>query len=146
MPQPVEPFEGSNFLVDLGTGSARLFARVDLPVAVLDEIAHRSGGDRSNESRKQPGLATYSHLVLHRGLTTDLELWEWWEAARDGDPSVDRTVVVRLLDGQGQPRLTWRFRNAFPVAHRIAPLDAIVGGVLMETVELAFDTMDVEAA
>jgi phage tail-like protein len=146
MPQTPEPFEGSNFVVDLGTGTERPFARVDLPVAVLDEISHRSGSDRSNESTKQPGLASYSHLVLHRGLTTDLELWEWWEAARDGDPSVDRDVLVRLLDDQGQPRLAWRFRNAFPVVHRIAPLDAIVGGVLMETVELAFDTMDAEAS
>jgi phage tail-like protein len=145
MPKPIEPFEGSNFLVDLGTGAERLFARVDLPVATLNEIAHRSGGDRSNESSKQPGLATYSHLVLHRGLTAELDLWEWWKAARDGDPAVDRDVVVRLLDDSGQPRLAWRFRNAFPVVHRIAPLDALVGGVLMETVALAFDTMDAEA-
>src|SRR5688500_2913611 len=122
MPKSAEPFEGSNFLVDLGTGAERLFARVDLPVATLDEIAHRSGGELTNESRKQPGLASYSRLVLHRGLTSDLDLWAWWEAARDGDPSVDRDVVVRLLDDAGQPRLAWRFRNAFPVVHRIAPL------------------------
>jgi phage tail-like protein len=144
-PLPPEPFEGSHFVVDLGSGAEQPFARVDLPVATLVEIVQRSGGDPANESRKQPGLASYGHLVLHRGLTTDLELWTWWKAARDGDPAVDRDVLVRLLDDQGHPRLAWRVSRAFPVVHRIAPLDAVVGGVLMETVELAFDTMEIEA-
>jgi hypothetical protein len=63
-----DPFEVSTFVVDYGGASgATTFSHVDLPVAVLDEIAYRSGSDRANEPRKQPGLASYSHLVLTRG-------------------------------------------------------------------------------
>jgi phage tail-like protein len=146
MAGPHEPFEASNFLVDYGgAGGATLFSHVDLPVAVLDEIAYRSGNDRANEPRKQPGLASYSHLVLTRGMTADLDLWTWWETTRNG-AGADRDVVVRLLDGTGQLLLTWMFRNAFPAVYRVSPLDAASSDALLETLELAFDTMDIEAS
>ena len=139
-----DPLEGSNFLVDFAGTDDASFSHVDLPVALLDEVAYRSGDDKANEPRKQPGLASYSHLVLCRGLTTNLDLWNWWEAARNGDPSVDRNVVVRLLDGTGQLVLSWKFRNAFPAVYRLSPLDAAASDLVVETVELAFDSMDVE--
>lgn len=139
-----DPLEGSNFIVDFAGTDDASFSHVDLPVALLDEVAYRSGDDRANEPRKQPGLASYSHLVLSRGLTTNLDLWSWWEAARDGDPTVDRNVVVKLLDGTGQLVLTWKFRNAFPAVYRLSPLDAASSDPVIETVELAFDSMDVE--
>ncbi|KRF28486.1 phage tail protein [Phycicoccus sp. Soil802] len=139
-----DPLEGSNFLVDFAGTDDASFSHVDLPVALLDEVAYRSGDDKANEPRKQPGLASYTHLVLSRGLTTNLDLWNWWEAARNGDPTVDRNVVVRLLDGTGQLVLTWKFRNAFPAVYRLSPLDAAASDLVVETVELAFDSMDVE--
>ncbi len=138
------PFEGSNFIVDLGAGDDTSITRVDFPVALLDEVAYRSGNDKTAEPRKQPGLASYSHLVLHRGLTTNLDLWNWWEQARNGDPSVDRDVRVRLLDTSRQPALSWRFRNTFPAVYRLSPLDAAASDIVIETVELAFDSMDTE--
>jgi phage tail-like protein len=140
-----DPFEGSNFVVDLGAGDDTSISRVDFPVAVLDEVAYRSGNDKAAEPRKQPGLASYSHLVLHRGLTTNLDLWSWWEQARSGDPTVDRDVRVKLLDSTHQRVLTWQFRHAFPAVYRLSPLDAASSEVVIETVELAFDSMDVES-
>jgi hypothetical protein len=38
---------------------------------------HKSAGDVSN-----------SNVVLQRGLTDSMELWEWWDRVRDGN--VDR--------------------------------------------------------
>ena len=139
-----DPLEGSNFIVDFAGTDDASFSHVDLPVALLDEVAYRSGNEKANEPRKQPGLASYSHLVLSRGLTTNLELWTWWESARNGDPAVDRNVVVRLLDDTGQPVLSWKFRNAFPAVYRVSPLDAAASDLVIETVELAFDSMDTE--
>ena len=139
-----DPLEGSNFVVDLGAGDDTSIARVDLPVAMLDEVAYRSGNDTTVEPRRQPGLASYSHLVLHRGLSANLDLWNWWKQARSGDPAVDRDVRVRLFDATRQPVLTWRFRNAFPVVYRLSPLEAASSDAVIETIELAFDSMDTE--
>lgn len=144
MATPPEPIESSNFQVEIDGLVTSAFSRVELPQAVVDEVAHRSGTDRTSASTKAPGLSHYSHLVLTRGLTADLELWNWWTAARDGDPSVDRNVVVRLLDATRSPVLAWQFRGAFPVVHRLTPLDASSSDMVLETVELAFDAMDAE--
>lgn len=145
MAAPADPFEGSNFQVEINGLVSASFSKVELPQAVVDEVAHRSGTDKTSASRKAPGLSHYSHLVLTRGLTTDLELWRWWTAARDGDPSVDRDVTVRLLDATRSPVLSWRFHNAFPVVYRVTPLDAASSDAVLEAVELAFDAMDAEA-
>jgi phage tail-like protein len=54
-------------------------------------------------------------------------------------------VVVTLLDPTRQPRVRWRFRNAFPVVYRVSPLDTSSDDVVVETVELVFDSMGAEA-
>ena len=145
MAAPQDPFEGSNFQVEIDGIASAAFSRVELPQAVVDEVAHRSGSDRTSASRKAPGLSHYSHLVLSRGLTANLDLWRWWTSARDGDPSVDANVVIRLLDGTGTSVLAWQFQNCFPVVYRLTPLDASSSDAVVETVELAFDTMEAEA-
>jgi phage tail-like protein len=145
MPAPPHPFEGSSFTVEVDGQAGTSFSRVEIPHAVVDEVAHRSGSDRSSSSHLAPGLSHYSHLVLTRGLTSNLDLWTWWRAARDGDPSVDRNVRVRLLDAAGAPVMVWTFQNAFPVVHRLTPLDTSSTEAVLETVELAFDSMDAEA-
>ena len=38
--------------------------------------------------------------------------------------------------------LTWRFRNVRPVSLAYSPLRATDGGIVIETVELTFDNMD----
>jgi phage tail-like protein len=142
------PYEGSNFLVDLGAGDPHdvrsTFLRVELPEAAVDEVAYRSGNDKTNESRKQPGLAKYGHITLMRGLLGSTDLWDWWKQARQGQPNVDRTVVVTLLDEERTPVWTWQFRNAFPVNYRITPLDAIRSDIVVEELTLTFDSMEIE--
>jgi phage tail-like protein len=81
--------------------------------------------------------------MLRRGATGALDLYEWWRAARKGGAQRGRMVTVRLLaDDLATVVMTWRFRNARPVALSYSPLNALDGSVLMETVELAFDTVE----
>ncbi|MGZ6888341.1 MAG: phage tail protein [Acidimicrobiia bacterium] len=139
-----DPYECSNFTVDLGDGTRLSFSRVQLPEADIDEVAHRSGADKSHEEQKQPGLVRYGHLVLQRGLNGSLHLWQWWDQARDGQPNIDRNVTVTLLDEQDREVWTWRFLRAFPVNYRITPLDATSSEILTEELTLTFDSMSIE--
>ena len=142
------PYEGSNFLVDMGlfdpSDVRATFFRVELPDATVDEVAYRSGGEKTQEARKQPGLAKYSHLVLKRGLLGSTDLWEWWKQAREGQANVDRNITITLLDEARAPVWAWRFRNAFPVNYRVTPLDASSSDIAVEELTLTFDSMDIE--
>jgi phage tail-like protein len=142
------PYEGSNFLVDMGVYDSSdmraTFFHVDLPEAIIDAVAYRNGNEKSQESRKQPGLAKYSDLVLKRGLAGSTDLWEWWKQAREGQPNVDRNITITLLDEERNAVWAWRFRNAFPVNYRVTALDSASSEIVVEELALAFDTMDIE--
>lgn len=142
------PYEGSNFLVDMGvydpSDIRATFFRVELPDAIVDEVAYRNGNEKSQDARKQPGLAKYGHLVLKRGLIGSTDLWDWWKQAREGQSNLDRNITVTLLDEERTPVWSWRFRNSFPVNYRVTPLDSNYSDIAVEELTLTFDSMDIE--
>ncbi len=49
-----------------------------------------------------------------------------------------RTVSVTMLDSRGEPLARYDFEGANPVSLALSPLDAVAGGILTETLTLAF--------
>jgi len=89
--------------------------------------------------------AACQRLVLRRGVTGTLDLYAWWDQARRGRAPPRRTMNVKLIaEDRATVVWTWRFTNVRPVSLSYSPLRGVDGGVLMETIELSFD--DVEMA
>lgn len=127
------PCTGANFLVSFGAADARDeragFSEVIFPV-------FRADAERDS-------TATPAGLVLKRGVTGGLELYTWWDKARRGKAPQRRTVKVELLaEDQRSVVMTWRFFNARPLSLAYSPLNAIEGGIVVETLELAFDRVE----
>lgn len=127
------PVGNANFLVDLGLGdpeaAASGFAEVLLPAM--------RGGDDVSADLSSP------RLILRRGVTGALDLYGWWLEARKAPDEAARIVTVTLLGPDHASVMRWRFIRARPVTLSYAPLRANDGNVLMETLEIAFDAMDV---
>jgi hypothetical protein len=129
------PYSGSSFLVAIGDGDGRApaagFAEVFFPPFVVD---------RTREPGVPPDPPAGNVLVLRRGVTGRLDLYQWWnEARRSPAEPPHRTVTVQLLGkDHATVVLTWRFLRAHPVSLSYSPLRAMDDSVLMETVELAF--------
>ena len=88
-------------------------------------------------------VAVGNRLVLKRGVAGTLDLYAWWDKARRGRAPQRRAVKIELLsDDHATVVLTWRFRNVRPVSLSYSPLRANESGILIETVELAFDSME----
>ncbi len=136
------PLGRSNFVVQWGGASAAAqgFAEVVFPPFVVDGDAAAPGTAPREGAAAVPAA---NHLVLRRGATGALDLYEWWDRARRGQAPRRRVVTVRLLDAdQRSVLMTWRFRNARPVSLAYSPLLAMDAGVLMETIEIAFDDVE----
>ena len=135
------PLLNTNFVVELAAGKGSGFAEV-----VFGPFAAKPG------TALQPLATAIStpvadRLVLRRGATGALDLYAWWRQARDGRAPPRRTVTVKLLaEDHATVLMTWRFRNVKPVSLAYSPLDALDGAVLMETIELAFDDVEMTAA
>ncbi len=144
-----DPYGNYNYLVDLGAGEPQAvqagFSEILLPEVSIDAIEYRSGNDRELSVRKLPGRVHYGNLILRRGVIGALDLYQWLDQVRNGDHAAFRHIAVML---QNEDRtnivLTWKFKKAWPTKYSFSPLQAKGKDVLVETLELAFDRMDME--
>ena len=137
------PYPNFNFVVDLGLGDEVHFAEVELPGAEIETIEYREGAERTNASRKLPGRVRYGNVVLRRGVTGSLALWQWFRETSQGR-QVRRDVTVTLLDEARNPVQQWRFRDAWPTKYDPSDLNAKGNEVLIETLELAVESIEVD--
>ena len=141
------PYVNSNFLVDLGAGDNNSvtagFAEVIFPTFTIGST-HRRPQDRKPRHGSDPARAQESsRLILKRGLIGALDLYSWWCSAPRGKKPQRRTVKIELLaEDHSTVVMTWRFRKAYPATLSYSPLSATEGSVVMETVELAFDSVE----
>jgi phage tail-like protein len=136
------PHANSNFVVEFGSGASRSgrtgFAEVVFAPFTIPETPP---GRRAAPAVPAPASdAAAPRLILRRGVTGALDLYDWWDQARRGKAPPRRVMSVKLLaEDRATVVWTWRFRNVRPVSLSYSPLRGIEGGVLMETIELAYD-------
>lgn len=140
------PHGGANFLVDLGGADPRSpasgFAEVVFPPFQAGRPVSR---DPVQPEAPLPsiGAAASQRLVLRRGVTGSLDLYRWWDETRRATLPPTRTVTVQLLaDDHRTVVLTWRFLGAYPVSLSYSPLRAMEADVVMESLELAFERVE----
>jgi phage tail-like protein len=119
------------------------FAEVIFPPFTVDDTHRPQDELVATDGNETTEKAADNHIVLKRGLTGSLDLYDWWDKARHGKAPKRRTLKIELLsEDQSTVVLTWRFRNVRPVSLGYSPLRAMQGGIVMETVVLAFDSME----
>ncbi|MBI3367088.1 MAG: phage tail protein [Burkholderiales bacterium] len=130
---PERPVTNAHFLVDLGDRADPRAAQAGF-MEVVFPVFH------ADDSGATPGQ---QHLTLKRGATGALNLYAWWDQARRGKAPKRRTLKVTLLaDDQQTAVMRWQFSNARPLSLAYSPLNAMEGAVLIETLTLAFDRVE----
>lgn len=143
-----DPYPAHSFLVEIpgvaeGEEIAAGFAEVTGLGVEIDVIEYRTGNEKQKAPRKLPGLARYSNLVLTRGITGDLGLWEWIQEAVRGEPRrVDGTIT--LLNEERQPVLIWKFRRGWPCRYAGPGLDADGSSTAIEELEICHEGLAIE--
>ena len=96
-------------------------------------------GGENRFSHRLPGRARYGNLILKRGLFTDSELIGWCRDAIENFDFTPDTVNVTLLNENHEPVAeTFSFVNAWPVKWSISDFKAQENGIVVETLELAY--------
>ena len=138
-----QPYRTYNFRVEIdGIGEAQ-FAEVVVPTAEIAVVEYREGADKSSATRKLPGRVKYGNVVLKRGITADVSLYQWFRAVSQGDFQ-PRNVMIVLLDAQRQDVRRWLARDAWPVKYDGPALNAQNNEVAIETLELAVEEIEIE--
>jgi phage tail-like protein len=139
-----QPYRNFNFRVEIdGIGESQ-FAEVVVPAASIAVVEYREGADKTSATRKLPGRLTYGNIVLKRGISADLSLYEWFRAVAQGDFQPRNTAIV-LLDAQRQDVRRWIARDTWPVKYEGPALNAKGNEVAIETIELACESIEIDS-
>ncbi|WP_420386402.1 phage tail protein [Roseivirga sp.] len=107
-------------------------------------IEYRHSNSPDFSTIKMPGLAKTGNVTLKRGIfVNDNRFWNWYDEVKMN--TIKRTtVVIKLLDEQGQPVMTWTLMNAWPT--RISAVDLKSDGneVAVETMEIAHEGLSIK--
>ena len=141
------PYTNSNFLVEFrdedGYSMTAGFAEVIFPPFTIEQAAPRQGEPIVSQDVEATAANTGNHLVLKRGQSGDLDVYAWWHDARQGKTAKRRTLKIELLsEDHSTVVLTWHFQNVYPVSLSYSPLRAMEGSIVMESVELAFESVE----
>ncbi len=142
------PYPGYGFLVEIdglldGTDARAGFSEVSGLGMEIDVIEYRAGNERTASGRKLPGLTRFSDVVLKRGVSGDLALFEWIAATASG--SIRRAAVrITLLDEAREPVVAYRLTNAWPRTYRGPSLHAAGSRVAIEELVLCHEGLSIE--
>jgi phage tail-like protein len=131
------------FLVELGDGIDAKFSEVTGLEETAAVLKYRHGDSRL--PIKMPGLVGIGNVTMRKGIfARDSKFWDWLSKITMNVIS-RRTVVITLLDETGAPKMVWTLHNAWPTKITGTDLKSEGNEVAVESLELAFETLEVKA-
>lgn len=140
------PFAQFNFRVQIRlAGEAEPlcggeFSEVDGLEISIEPKTIREGGGNGRQIHLA-GPVSYGQLSLRRGMTDSLDLWDWFERIQtERDLRADGEIEMLAADGE---TVTVRYvlSGCFPVSIKGAAMTAADGGVAVEEMNIAFETL-----
>lgn len=134
------------FSVDIGDQTDLPFQEVSGLDIDTEIIEYRHGNSPVHSTIKMPGLMKYGDITLKKGVfTTDNKFYDW--ISKISLNTYERlTVVIRLLDEQGEPKMVWTLTNAFPKQITPTDMNSQSSEAAIETIIFAHEGLRIEAA
>lgn len=110
---------------------------------VTEEVAE---GGENRFVQKYPTRSKYPELVLKRGLFASSELVSWIRQCVEELRIEPKNVDVKLLNEQHQPLMTWHLVRAYPTKWAVSDLSATNNAVVIETLQLFYQSFTVDRA
>jgi phage tail-like protein len=128
-----------------------LFAECDGLEMTMEPMTVREGGNNL-EQIHLAGPVTYGQLSLKRGMTANLDLWKWFNAAAGGlntgqganKRGLTAQGLVTMRDGAGTPTLLFDLAGCLPVKIKGSPLSGKDGQVALEEMQIAYRSLKVK--
>jgi phage tail-like protein len=132
------PLPKFSFLVEWG-GAKIGFTEVTGLIRQTEAIEYRDGASREYKKTKQPGLEKVDNLTLKRGtFQGDTDFYDWFNTIQM-NTAQRRDVVIKLLNENFEPVMTWRAVNGFVAKYQASDLKSDGNEVAIEMIEIAHE-------
>ncbi len=111
-----DPLLGFNFQLKIEGKLAGYFTECSGIGSEHEIIEHKVVDENGHEIiRKIPGRLKWGDISLKRGITTDLEIWNWRDQVVKGDIAGARApITITMMTRDYAPAAIWHFVNAWP--------------------------------
>ncbi len=139
------PFMAFNFAVEIKVEGVAMqicdaaFAECDGLEMTMDVKTIREGGNNGKQIRLT-GPMSYASLTLKRGMTETFDLWKWIELLQT-NPDVRADAEVVVFSADKQVKAKFLLTRCVPVKLKAPPLNAKDGGVAIEELQLAYESL-----
>jgi len=149
--QVTYPFTAFNFAVEIKVDGVAMqvvdaaFSECDGLEMTMDVKTIREGGNNGKQIRLT-GPLTFGQVTMKRGMTANLELWDWFNLMlTDQSLRADAEVVIFAADGTTE-RARFQLSRCVPVKLKSPPLNAKDGAVAIEEFQLAYEKLTLKKA
>jgi phage tail-like protein len=143
---PAYPFTAFNFAVEIKVDGVAMqvvdaaFSECDGLEMTMDVKTIREGGNNGRQIRLA-GPLTFGQVTMKRGMTSNLELWDWFNLMlTDQSLRADAEVVIFASDGETE-RARFQLSRCVPVKLKSPPLNAKDGAVAIEELQIAYEKL-----
>lgn len=107
-------------------------------------IEYRHGNSKEFSTIKMPGIKKTGNVTLKKGVfVKDNAFWNWFNQIKMN--TIERkTVVISLLDEEGNPTMVWTLNNAWPTKITGTDMKSDGNEVAVETIEVAHEGLTIE--
>ncbi len=139
------PLPKFHFRVEWG-GTTIGFSEVSGLEVSTDKIEYRDGSSPEYTKIRMPGMQTYGDLTLKRGMfASNNEFYEWWNSVKLNKIE-RRDIVIKLLNEEHAPVVTWTIKNAWPTKVTSTNLNSTENAAAIETLVLTHEGLTMTMA
>jgi phage tail-like protein len=131
------------FMVDWGGMTDIPFQEVSGLDAEAQIIEYRQGNSPVFSEISMPGIIKTSNVTMKKGIfAKDNSFWDWYNDIKM-NTSERQNVVIKLLDENGNPTMTWTLLNAWPTKITSTDLNSEGTEVAIESIEIAHEGLTI---
>lgn len=115
--QREDPLVGFHFQIEVQGQVTGYFTEVSGLGSEHEIVEHKVVNEKGVEVvMKVPGRLKWENITLKRGITSDMQIWEWRKMVEDGNVIGARANgSVTMYNQALSPVARWEFQNAWPV-------------------------------
>jgi phage tail-like protein len=151
----IYPFTSFNFSIEISVKAlapavcSAAFSECDGLEMTMEAKTIRDGGNNGTQI-KLVGPHAFGQLTLKRGMTSNFDLWDWFDAFLQSPVSQIRedlrgdAHVVLMAPDRRTERVRFHLRRCLPVKLKAPALNARDGVLAIEELQLAYESLRIE--
>lgn len=139
-----DPVAAFRFSLEVSGKFTGFFTEISGLGSETEVTEHKVMGKESQEIvRKLPGRLKWNDLTLKRGITRNMDLWDWRKTVEKGNVDAARADgSVVLYDDAGGEVARWNFEKAWPSKISGPQIKADDNSVAVEEITIVFEYIE----